>query len=201
MGSNRAARRTRPATRPQSSRQLGLGSTAALFLSGHTDVVPVDGQPWSNPPFKLRQASGRLYGRGACDMKGFDACVLAMAPAFRDAGLKHPVHIVLSYDEETTCLGSRDVIAQFGNRRAAAGYGNCRRADDDGGRRRAQERGDLPNAGHRAGSPFRPAGAWARTRSRRRRTWSARSAVSRANIRRARSTRASPRPIRPSMSA
>jgi acetylornithine deacetylase len=62
----------------------------------------------------LREASRRLYGRGACDMKGFDACVLAMAPAFRDAGLKRPVHIVLSYDEETTCLGSRDVIAWFG---------------------------------------------------------------------------------------
>jgi acetylornithine deacetylase len=77
-------------------------------------VVPVEGQPWSSPPFKLREASGRLYGRGACDMKGFDACVLAMAPAFRDAGLKRPVHIVMSYDEETTCLGSRDVIAWFG---------------------------------------------------------------------------------------
>ena len=60
------------------------------------------------------EASGRLYGRGACDMKGFDACVLAMAPAFRDAGLKRPVHIVLSYDEETTCLGSLDIIARFG---------------------------------------------------------------------------------------
>ena len=58
--------------------------------------------------------SGRLYGRGACDMKGFDACVLAMAPVFRDAGLKRPIHIVLSYDEETTCLGSRDIIARFG---------------------------------------------------------------------------------------
>jgi acetylornithine deacetylase len=83
-------------------------------LSGHTDVVPVDGQTWSGHPFKLREASRRLYGRGVCDMKGFDACVLAMAPAFRDAGLKRPVHIVLSYDEETTCLGSRDVIAWFG---------------------------------------------------------------------------------------
>jgi acetylornithine deacetylase len=76
--------------------------------------VPVEGQPWSSPPFTLREASGRLYGRGACDMKGFDACVLAMAPVFRDAGLRRPVHIVLSYDEETTCLGSRDIIARFG---------------------------------------------------------------------------------------
>ncbi len=94
---------------------IGPRVGGGMVLSGHTDVVPVDGQPWSSPPFKLRQASGRLYGRGACDMKGFDACVLAMAPAFRDAGLKRPVHIVLSYDEETTCLGSRDIIAWFGN--------------------------------------------------------------------------------------
>ena len=93
---------------------IGPRVDGGVVLSGHTDVVPVDGQPWSSPPFKLRQASGRLYGRGACDMKGFDACVLAMAPAFRDAGLKRPVHIVLSYDEETTCLGSRDIIAKFG---------------------------------------------------------------------------------------
>ena len=94
---------------------IGPRVDGGVVLSGHTDVVPVDGQPWSSPPFKLRQASGRLYGRGACDMKGFDACVLAMAPAFRDAGLKRPVHLVLSYDEETTCLGSRDIIAWFGN--------------------------------------------------------------------------------------
>jgi acetylornithine deacetylase len=94
---------------------IGPRVDGGVVLSGHTDIVPVDGQPWSSPPFTLRQASGRLYGRGACDMKGFDACVLAMAPAFRDAGLKRPAHIVLSYDEETTCLGSRDIIAWFGD--------------------------------------------------------------------------------------
>jgi acetylornithine deacetylase len=93
---------------------IGPRVAGGVALSGHTDVVPVEGQRWSSPPFALREASGRLYGRGACDMKGFDACVLAMAPVFRDAGLKRPVHIVLSYDEETTCLGSLDVIARFG---------------------------------------------------------------------------------------
>ena len=93
---------------------IGPRVDGGVVLSGHTDVVPVEGQPWSSPPFTLRAASGRLYGRGACDMKGFDACVLAMAPAFRDAGLKRPVHIVLSYDEETSCLGSLDMIARFG---------------------------------------------------------------------------------------
>ncbi len=93
---------------------IGPRVDGGVVLSGHTDVVPIDGQAWSSPPFKLRDAFGRLYGRGACDMKGFDACVLAMAPVFRDAELKRPIHIVLSYDEETTCLGSRDVIAWLG---------------------------------------------------------------------------------------
>ena len=93
---------------------IGPRVDGGVVLSGHTDVVPVEGQAWSSPGFSLREESGRLYGRGACDMKGFDACVLAMAPAFRDGGLKRPVHIVLSYDEETTCLGSRDVIGWFG---------------------------------------------------------------------------------------
>ena len=65
-------------------------------------------------PVRAARGVGRLYGRGACDMKGFDACVLAMVPTFTAAPLKRPVHIVLSYDEETTCLGSRDVIAWFG---------------------------------------------------------------------------------------
>jgi acetylornithine deacetylase len=93
---------------------IGPRVDGGVVLSGHTDVVPVEGQPWSSDPFALREASGRLYGRGACDMKGFDACVLAMVPTFGAAALRRPVHIVLSYDEETTCLGSRDVIAWFG---------------------------------------------------------------------------------------
>ena len=93
---------------------IGPNVDGGVVLSGHTDVVPVEGQPWTGDPFTLRSAGSRLLGRGACDMKGFDACVLAMAPAFKAAPLKRPVHIVLSYDEETTCLGSRDVIARFG---------------------------------------------------------------------------------------
>jgi acetylornithine deacetylase len=93
---------------------IGPRVDGGIVLSGHTDVVPILGQPWSSDPFALRETSGRLYGRGACDMKGFDACVLAMVPRFKATALKRPVHIVLSYDEETTCLGSRDVIAWFG---------------------------------------------------------------------------------------
>jgi acetylornithine deacetylase len=93
---------------------FGPETDGGVALSAHTDVVPVVGQPWTSDPFALREADGRLYGRGACDMKGFVACALAMAPAFLAAPLKKPVQLVLSYDEETTCLGSLDVIRRFG---------------------------------------------------------------------------------------
>ena len=69
---------------------IGPRVDGGVVLSGHTDVVPVEGQPWSSPPFTLREASGRLYGRGACDMKGFDACVLAMAPGVPRRGPQTP---------------------------------------------------------------------------------------------------------------
>ncbi len=85
------------------------------MLSGHTDVVPVKDQPWSSPPFVLRRDGARLYGRGTCDMKGFDALCLAMAPEFSTAALKKPIHILLSYDEETTCAGCLDSIARLGH--------------------------------------------------------------------------------------
>ena len=93
---------------------VGPRVDGGVVLSGHTDVVPVEGQAWTSPPFVMREADGRLYGRGACDMKGFAACVLAMVPAFQAKPLKRPIHLALSYDEETTCLGSTDVIAWFG---------------------------------------------------------------------------------------
>ncbi len=86
-----------------------------VVLSGHTDVVPVTGQTWTSDPFTLRVADGRAYGRGAVDMKGFDALALALVPDMIAAGLKRPIHILLSYDEETTCLGSMDGIARFGD--------------------------------------------------------------------------------------
>jgi acetylornithine deacetylase len=93
---------------------IGPAVEGGVVLSGHTDVVPVEGQNWSGDPFQLREADGRLYGRGACDMKGFDSVALAMVPEFLAARLKRPIHILLSYDEETTCLGSTDLIARFG---------------------------------------------------------------------------------------
>ncbi|HLJ71344.1 MAG TPA: acetylornithine deacetylase [Roseiarcus sp.] len=93
---------------------IGPKIDGGVVLSGHTDVVPVAGQKWTGNPFALRAEGERLYGRGACDMKGFDAIALAMAPHFQAAKLRRPVHILLSYDEETSCLGSLDVIARFG---------------------------------------------------------------------------------------
>jgi acetylornithine deacetylase len=93
---------------------VGPSDRGGVVLSGHTDVVPVAGQAWTSDPFRLRVENGRAYGRGAVDMKGFDALVLALVPDFRDAGLKTPVHILLSYDEEVTCLGPTDTIARFG---------------------------------------------------------------------------------------
>ncbi|THD44799.1 MAG: acetylornithine deacetylase [Bradyrhizobium sp.] len=94
---------------------IGPPVAGGVALSGHTDVVPTEGQAWTSDPFALREADGRLYGRGASDMKGFDAVVLAMVPEFLAADLKRPIHILLSYDEETTCLGSLDLIARFGS--------------------------------------------------------------------------------------
>jgi len=93
---------------------IGPRVDGGIVLSGHTDVVPVVEQEWSGDPFTLRAEGGRLFARGACDMKGFDAICLAMIPYFAAANLRRPVHILLSYDEETTCLGSLDFINRFG---------------------------------------------------------------------------------------
>jgi acetylornithine deacetylase len=93
---------------------IGPNRDGGVVLSGHTDVVPVEGQAWTSDPFKLRREAGRLYGRGACDMKGFDAICLSMIPEFLNARHTRPVHILLSYDEETTCRGPLDTIARFG---------------------------------------------------------------------------------------
>jgi acetylornithine deacetylase len=93
---------------------FGPDIDGGVLLSGHTDVVPVVGQKWTSPPFTLRREGDRLFGRGTCDMKGFDALCLAMAPEFLAARLTRPIHILLSYDEETSCAGCLDAIARFG---------------------------------------------------------------------------------------
>jgi acetylornithine deacetylase len=94
---------------------IGPKIDGGVVLSGHTDVVPVEGQEWTGDPFTLRQHGGRIYGRGTCDMKGFDAICLAMLPVFQRAALKKPIHLLLSYDEEIGCRGSLDTIARFGH--------------------------------------------------------------------------------------
>jgi acetylornithine deacetylase len=81
-----------------------------IVLSGHVDVVPIDGQPWTSNPFKLRIADGKAYGRGACDMKGFIAAVLGHATDIGCARLRQPVHVALTYDEELGCLGIPQLI-------------------------------------------------------------------------------------------
>jgi len=93
---------------------IGPRIDGGIVLSGHTDVVPVTGQTWTSDPFTLRIADGRAYGRGSVDMKGFCATALTLVPELLAADLVSPVHILLSYDEETTCLGVVDAIARFG---------------------------------------------------------------------------------------
>ena len=93
---------------------IGPSDRRGIGLSGHTDVVPVEGQTWQSDPFTLSERDGRLYGRGSCDMKGFLACVLAAVPMFRSRPLTTPVHLLFSYDEEVGCLGVVPMIAEFG---------------------------------------------------------------------------------------
>jgi len=90
--------------------RVGRLGSGGVLLSGHSDVVPVDGQTWTSDPFQLREEAGRLYARGAADMKGFLACaVAAMARASRRS-LRLPLHLAVSYDEEVGCVGVRSLI-------------------------------------------------------------------------------------------
>ncbi len=95
--------------------RIGPEANGGVVLSGHTDVVPVDGQSWVSDPWVLTERDGRLYGRGAADMKAFLALAMAAAPDFAAAGLKRPVQFAFSYDEEIGCLGApsliRDLVA------------------------------------------------------------------------------------------
>lgn len=89
------------------------GSQPGLILSGHTDVVPVDGQTWDTEPFSATIRDGRLYGRGSADMKGFIGTALALAPRFIEANMDSGLHLALSYDEEIGCIGVRGLIADL----------------------------------------------------------------------------------------
>jgi len=90
--------------------------SGGIGLSGHMDVVPTTSQPWDTDPYAVIERDGRLYGRGTCDMKGFIACVLAIVPELKakEAVLKTPIHIVLSYDEEVGCTGVKPMVEAFG---------------------------------------------------------------------------------------
>ncbi len=90
---------------------IGPDAPGGIVLSGHTDVVPVDGQAWDTDPWTLSEKpDGNLYGRGTCDMKGFIATCLSHVPAFQRAHLKVPIHFAFSYDEEIGCLGAHALV-------------------------------------------------------------------------------------------
>lgn len=92
---------------------VGPAVGGGIILSGHTDTVPVDNQDWTKDPFKLTEEGGLMYARGACDMKGFLASVLAALPEMVDADLKRPIHLAFSHDEELGCVGVRSLIDQL----------------------------------------------------------------------------------------
>ncbi|HEX9583279.1 MAG TPA: acetylornithine deacetylase [Gammaproteobacteria bacterium] len=95
---------------------LGPDDRRGIALSGHTDVVPVDGQKWTSAPFEARKRNGRLYGRGTSDMKSFIAVCLALAPEFLKGSIRIPLHLAFSYDEEVGCLGVRSLIDRLSSR-------------------------------------------------------------------------------------
>ena len=89
---------------------VGDAKASGIMLSGHTDVVPIDGQDWDTDPFSVTHKNNRLYGRGTSDMKSFVAITLAQLPKFQARGLKTPIHLAFSYDEEVGCIGVRRLI-------------------------------------------------------------------------------------------
>ena len=95
---------------------IGPADRGGIVLSGHTDVVPVDGQDWSSDPFTVEERDGLLYGRGTSDMKSFIAVALATVPRLAGMDLKTPVHLAFSYDEEVGCLGVRPLLAELAKR-------------------------------------------------------------------------------------
>ena len=92
---------------------LGPRGEPGIALSGHTDVVPVEGQAWDTDPFAMAAKDGKFFGRGTADMKAFIACALALVPEFMERGLRAPLHLAFSYDEEVGCLGVGRMIADI----------------------------------------------------------------------------------------
>ena len=100
---------------------IGPDVSGGIILSGHTDVVPVDGQDWTTDPFAVVEKDARLYGRGTADMKSFSALALALVPHFLSLDLKRPLHLALSYDEEVGCLGCVDMVNLIAKSKARPG--------------------------------------------------------------------------------
>jgi acetylornithine deacetylase len=129
-----------------------------VMLSGHTDVVPVEGQAWTKPPFALTETDGRYYGRGTADMKGFVACAIAAMLDAARRPLKVPLHLALSYDEEIGCMGVRsliDLLARPRSSRASASWAN-RRGCRSPPATRARSRCGPPASGARGIRPWPP---------------------------------------------
>src|SRR5215467_14285817 len=95
---------------------IGPSDVGGVMLSGHSDVVPVDGQDWASDPFMLDARDGMLYARGAADMKSFIAVMLAKVPDFVSRALAVPIHLALTYDEEVGCIGVRTLVAALASR-------------------------------------------------------------------------------------
>jgi acetylornithine deacetylase len=111
-----ASRLTHDATRSKANLFATIGPAEAgggVILSGHTDVVPVEGQPWDSDPFTLVEKDDKLYGRGSADMKGFIAITLALVPELVQRRLARPLHLAFSFDEEVGCLGVPHLIAEL----------------------------------------------------------------------------------------
>ncbi len=96
---------------------IGAPDLGGVALSGHTDVVPVDGQKWDTDPYQVHDLNGKLFGRGTSDMKSFIAICLAKLPDIIDRNLNTPIHFAFSYDEEIGCVGVRTLLAELENRR------------------------------------------------------------------------------------
>ncbi|TCS60459.1 acetylornithine deacetylase [Primorskyibacter sedentarius] len=97
---------------------LGPEIDGGVMLSGHSDVVPVTDQDWSRDPWQMWEEDARLYGRGACDMKGFIAATLALAPSFTSRNLRRPIHFAFTHDEEVGCLGAQSLVDALRDRDA-----------------------------------------------------------------------------------
>ncbi|OAN77053.1 acetylornithine deacetylase (ArgE) [Sulfitobacter sp. EhC04] len=95
---------------------MGPDAPGGILLAGHTDVVPITDQIWASNPFAMTERDGRLYGRGTCDMKGFIATAVALAPLFASKATRRPIHFAFTYDEETGCLGAKALAEQLAAR-------------------------------------------------------------------------------------